>query len=175
MRNTKLSVIFAGMLAVAPAIMPASNKVQPPKPLAEKVRHELVMLPYYDVFDNLEFQVNGSEVTLLGQVDWPTTKSDAENVVKRIPGVTAVHNRIEVLPLSPFDNQIRRAVFRAVYSQAPLSRYAMGAVPQIHIIVKNGNVTLEGVVGNAGDRTIAGIAANRVPGVFSVKNDLRIG
>ena len=175
MRNTKLSVIFAGMLAVAPAIMSASNKVQPPKPLAEKVRHELVMLPYYDVFDNLEFQVNGSEVTLLGQVDWPTTKSDAENVVKRIPGVTAVHNRIEVLPLSPFDNQIRRAVFRAVYSQAPLSRYAMGAVPQIHIIVKNGNVTLEGVVGNAGDRTIAGIAANRVPGVFSVKNDLRIG
>lgn len=175
MKNTKLSLILAGLLAVAPAMLSASNKVQPPKTLADKVRHELVMLPYYDVFDNLEFQVNGNEVTLLGQVDWPPTKSDAENVVKRIPGVTAVHNQIEVLPLSPFDNQIRRAVFRAVYSQAPLSRYAMGAVPQIHIIVKNGNVTLEGVVDNAADRTIAGIAANRVSGVFSVTNDLRIG
>lgn len=175
MKNAKLTVILAGLLAVSPAILSASNKVQPEKPLAEKVRHELVMLPYYNVFDNLEYQVNGSEVTLLGQVNRPVLKSDAENVVKRIPGVTVVHNQIEVLPLSPFDNRIRLAVFRAVYSQAPLSRYAMGAVPQIHIIVKNGNVTLEGVVGNAGDRTIAAIAANQVPGVFSVVNDLRIG
>ena len=171
----KLSMILAGLIAVTPAILPASNTVKPEKPLTEKVRHELVMLPYYNVFDNIEYQVNGSEVTLLGQVNRPVLKSDAENVVKHIAGVTVVHNQIEVLPVSGFDDRIRVAVFRALYRQPALSRYAMGSVPQIHIIVKNGNVTLEGVVANQADRNVANIMANQVPGVFKVTNDLRIG
>ncbi len=172
--NTKLSAVLAGVLVLAPAVLSASTAVRPEKPLAEQVRHELVMLPYYNVFDNLSYQVNGSEVTLFGQVTRPTLESDAENVVKRIPGVTVVQNEIEVLPLSSFDNRIRLGVYRAVYSQAPLSRYSMGAVPTIHIIVKNGNVTLTGVVNNEADRNLANIAANGVPGVFSVANDLRV-
>jgi hyperosmotically inducible protein len=174
MKNTKLTLILAGVLAVAPAILSANNKVQPEKPLAEKVRHELVMLPYYNVFDNLQYQVNGNEVTLSGQVTRPVLKSDAENVVKHIAGVAAVHNNIEVLPLSPMDDQIRRAEFRSIYSKAPLSRYGYGPVPPIHIIVRNGNVTLTGFVNNEMDRNIANIAANQVAGVFSVTNNLQV-
>ena len=143
--------------------------------ISREVRHELVMLPYYGVFDNLAFQVapNG-RVTLLGSVTRPTLKSSAENVVKAIEGVESVTNNIEVLPLSPNDDQIRRAVYRAIYGQMGLDRYAFQAVPSIHIIVKNGNVTLEGAVGNDGDRNNAGIQANGVSGVFSVKNNLRV-
>jgi len=139
-----------------------------------EVRHELVMLPYFGVFDNLEFQVNGSEVVLTGQVTRPTLRSDAENVVKRIEGIDHVINNIEVLPLSPFDNQIRLAAYRTIYGNSMLSRYNWGPVPPIHIIVKNGDVTLEGVVANDTDRNVANIQANSVPGVFSVKNDLRV-
>ena len=145
-----------------------------PKSLVREVRHELVMLPYYGIFDNLAYRVDGRVVTLFGQVSRPTLKSDAENVVKQIEGVERVINEIEVLPLSPNDDGIRRAVYRAVYSSEPLQRYAMGAVPSIHIIVKNGNVTLEGAVGNEGDKNIAGIAANGVSGVFAVTNHLAI-
>jgi hyperosmotically inducible protein len=147
---------------------------QDPNRLVKEVRHELVMLPYYSVFDNLAYRVDGSKVTLFGQVVRPTLKSDAENVVKRIEGVTSVNNQIEVLPVSPNDDQLRRALFRAIYSQAPLQRYAQGAVPPIHIIVKNGNVTLEGAVATEGDKNIAGIAANGVPGVFKVTNNLQV-
>jgi hyperosmotically inducible protein len=132
------------------------------------------MLPYYSIFDDLSYRVDGSTVTLFGQVTRPTLKSDAANVVKRIEGVTAVRNEIEVLPLSPMDDRIRRATYRAVYGYGPLQRYAMGALPPIHIIVKNGNVTLSGVVANEGDKNIANIRANGVPGVFSVKNELRV-
>src|ERR1700722_20077491 len=114
--------------------------------ITKEVRHELVMLPYYSVFDNLAYRVDGSKVTLFGQVVRPTLKSDAENVVKRVEGVTAVDNQIEVLPVSPNDDGIRRAVYRAIFSKPELDRYAMGAIPSIHIIVKNGNVTLVGVV-----------------------------
>lgn len=142
--------------------------------ITKEVRHELVMLPYYSVFDNLAFKVEGSTVTLLGQVARPSLKSDAENVVKRIEGVDRVVNNIEVLPTSPMDDQIRRAVFRAIYSQPTLSKYAWGAVPPIHIIVKNGHVTLEGVVDNETDRNVAEIQAKGVPGVFSVTNNLRV-
>ena len=142
--------------------------------LIKEVRHELVMLPYYSVFDNLAYRVDGTRVTLFGQVVRPTLKSDAENVVKKIEGVTAVNNEIEVLPLSPNDDQIRRAEFRAIYSKPDLQRYALGAVPPIHIIVKNGNVTLVGVVANEMDKNVAGIAANGTPGVFSVKNELLV-
>ena len=139
-----------------------------------EVRHELVTLPSYGVFDNLAFQVDGGTVTLLGQVSRPTLKTDAERVVKSIEGVERVINRIEVLPLSPYDDRIRLATYRAIYGNTALNRYALQAVPPIHIIVKNGNVTLEGVVANEGDKNIAGIQANSVPGVFSVTNNLRV-
>jgi hyperosmotically inducible periplasmic protein len=142
--------------------------------ISKEVRHELVMLPYYSVFDNLAFKVDGSTVTLVGQVSRPSLKSDAENVVKKVEGVSRVVNNLEVLPTSPMDDQIRRAEFRAIYSHPTLSKYAWGAVPPIHIIVKNGHVTLEGVVANQMDKQIAGVRANSVPGVFSVTNNLRV-
>jgi hyperosmotically inducible periplasmic protein len=142
--------------------------------LMKEVRHELVMLPYYNVFDNLAYSVDGGIVTLFGQVTNPTLKSSAENVVKRLEGVTQLINKIEVLPLSPSDDRIRRAVYQKIYGFPSLSRYGFQAVPPIHIIVKNGNLTLEGVVDNASDKNVAGIQANGVPGVFSVTNNLRV-
>jgi len=142
--------------------------------LIRQVRHELVMLPYYGVFDNLSYRVDGNTVTLMGQVTRPTLKSAAENVVKDIEGVEKVNNQIEVLPLSPNDDRIRLAVYRAIYGHTALNRYALQAVPPIHIIVRNGNVTLEGVVANEGDKNIANIQANSVPGVFSVTNNLKV-
>jgi hyperosmotically inducible periplasmic protein len=140
--------------------------------LIKEVHHELVMLPYYGVFDNLAFKVDGATVTLLGQVTRPTLKSDAGNVVKNIEGVEKVINNIEVLPLSPNDDRIRIAEYRAIYGRPGLDQYALRAVPTIHIIVKNGHVTLVGAVMNQGDKDRAGIIANSVPGVFSVTNNL---
>jgi hyperosmotically inducible periplasmic protein len=143
--------------------------------LAKEVRHELVMLPYYNVFDNLSYSLDGGTVTLMGQVTNPVLKSSAENVVKHLEGVQQVINKIEVLPLSPNDDRIRRAVFQKIYTYPSLStRYGFQSVPSIHIIVKNGNVALEGVVDNASDKNVAGIQANGVPGVFSVTNNLRV-
>jgi hyperosmotically inducible protein len=143
--------------------------------IAKEVRHQLVTLPYFGVFDDLGFTVNGGTVTLVGEVTRPTLKSDAGNVVKRVEGVTTVANNIEVLPLSPDDDRIRRSVYRAIYGDPSLStRYGFQALPSIHIIVKNGHVRLEGVVANEGDKNIAGIRANGVPGAFSVENDLRV-
>ena len=142
--------------------------------IAREVRHELVMLPYYGVFDNLVFRVDGSTVTLMGQVTRPTLKSSAENVVKNIEGVEKVVNNIEVLPLSPNDDQIRLATYRAIYGHTALNRYALQAVPPIHIIVNNGKLTLEGVVATEMDKNIANIQAGSVPGVFSVTNNLRV-
>jgi len=141
--------------------------------LEKEVRHELVLLPFYGVFDNLAFKVEGGKVTLLGQVSQPVLKSDAERAVKGIEGVESVDNRLEVLPLSPNDDRIRRAVYGAIYGTAGLDRYALQAVPPIHIIVKNGNVALEGVVATEGDKNLAGIKAKGVSGVFSVTNNLR--
>jgi hyperosmotically inducible protein len=142
--------------------------------IAKEVRHELVMLPYYSIFDDLEYQVNGNTVTLLGAVVNPTLKSDAENAVKHVEGVSRVDNQIKVLPPSPMDDQIRRRVARAIYSQDGLYRYSMGAVPSIHIIVDHGHVTLKGVVDNQMDKTQARMAANQVPGVFSVQDQLQV-
>lgn len=142
--------------------------------LTKQVRHELVTLPWYGVFDNLEYQVKGNQVILSGQVVDPVTKSGAGNTVKRLEGVTSVVNNIHVLPLSPMDNRIRIAEYRTIYSEASLSRYGMGAIPAIHIIVDSGHVTLEGVVDNATDRNIAALRANMVSGVFSVTNNLRV-
>jgi hyperosmotically inducible protein len=145
--------------------------------LTDQVRHELLMLPWYGVFDNLSYEVDGTEVTLSGQVisEHGVTRDDAAKFVRSIPGVTKVVNNIEVLPPSPFDDQIRRAEYRAVFSHADLGRYTLGAHPQIRIIVKGGHVTLEGVVMNQMDKNIAGIVANTVSGVFSVENNLQIG
>lgn len=142
--------------------------------LTREVHHELALLPYFSVFDNLEYKVQGSEVTLMGQVVRPTLKDDAGNSVKHIEGVTKVVNNIEVLPLSPNDDRIRRAVFHAIYNDPMMERYALGAVPSIHIIVKNGNVTLEGVVATDGDKNVAYMRANGVSGTFSVTNHLRV-
>ncbi|HJT70788.1 MAG TPA: BON domain-containing protein [Terriglobales bacterium] len=142
--------------------------------LARQIRHELVMLPYYGVFDNFAYRLDGRTVTLLGQVTRPTLKSDAERVVKDIEGVERVVNQITVLPLSPNDDRIRLAVYRAIYGQASLNRYALQAVPPIHILVANGRVTLEGVVATEADKNIAAIQANGVSGVFGVTNNLQI-
>ena len=143
--------------------------------IVKEVHHELVMLPFYGVFDNLAYRVSpDGTVSLLGQVSRPTLKSDAENVVKRIEGVERVDNQIKVLPVSPNDDRIRRVVYRAIYGNEVLSQYALRAVPPIHIIVENGNVTLEGVVARQMDKQIAEMQAKSVPGVFSVTNNLKV-
>jgi hyperosmotically inducible protein len=142
--------------------------------ITKEVRHELLMLPYLNVFDNLAYKVDGYNVTLIGQVTRPTLKSDAENVVKKIEGVEHVDNQIEVLPLSPNDDRIRRQLYRAIYGYPALQKYAMGVQQPIRIIVKNGNATLEGVVDSEADKNIANIRARSVPGVFSVTNNLQV-
>ena len=169
-RITLVLVLAFGLASIALAQEIARSQER----LEKEVRHELVMLPYYGVFDNLAFKVDGSKVTLLGEVTRPTLKTDAEGVVKHIEGVENVDNQIEVPPLSPNDDRIRLAVYRAVYRQAGLDRYALQAVPPIHIIVKNGNVRLEGVVATEADKNLAGIRAKGVSGVFSVNNSLRV-
>jgi hyperosmotically inducible protein len=142
--------------------------------LIKEVRHQLLLLPYYSVFDNLLFKVQGDKVTLLGQVSRPTLKSDAENAVKGLEGVSSVDNQIEVLPVSPMDDNLRRAVYRAIYGDGVLYRYGLSALPSIHIIVKNGNVALEGVVDNESDKNLANLRASAVPNVFAVQNNLTI-
>ena len=176
-RFLNMTLAVAGSVLASIPSLAASNKSAAPETqaqLEQKVRHELVMLPYYNIYDDLSFRVENGKVELYGAVTRPTLKSDAEGVVKRIAGVSGVENHIEVLPLSSFDNGIRVRVARAVYGQPSLNRYAMGANPPIHIIVKNGNVRLEGVVANQGDKNIANIKANGVSGVFSVTNNLRV-
>ena len=175
-------VALAGF--VIPCAMPAqTNKHMDPymrgsadeNQIIQEVRHRLLMLPYYGVFDDLGFNVNGGTVTLTGQVTQPTLKDDAGSTVKHIQGVTNVVNNIEVLPLSPNDDHVRMAVYRAIYGDNVLStRYGFTAVPSIHILVKNGNVTLEGVVANEGDKNIAGIRANGVAGAFKIVNNLQV-
>ena len=181
-----LMIIGSPALAISlltiPSANSAGNQDQPrqrsekkmQENLVKEVRHQLLLLPYYSVFDNLLFKVEGDKVTLLGQVVRPTLKSDAENAVKGIESVSSVDNQIEVLPTSPMDDGLRRAVYRAIYGDTSLSRYGMSALPSIHIIVKNGNVALEGVVDNEGDKNLAGLRANGVPNVFSVTNNLTI-
>ena len=143
--------------------------------LEKMVRRELILLPYYTVFDNLEFKIeNGDTVVLSGQVVWPYLKVDAESAVKLVKGVNKVVNKIEVLPPLPFDNRIRRREFYAIYSSVGFERYAIQAIPPIHIIVNNGHVTLEGTVEDEMDKNLAGIAANQVPQVFSVTNNLKV-
>jgi len=188
MRSTVGSVILAGLMVTAglaqdqknqnehnDAFMPGpENEAQ----IAKQVRHNLLMLPYYSIFTDLAFRLDGSVVTLLGacppEPPWDI-KSDAERAVKKVPGVTKVINNIKELPLSPMDWDIRRAVARAIYGQESIGmRYGYQALPSIHIIVENGHVTLEGVVDNQFDDTLIRTRANSVPNVFSVTDHLRV-
>jgi hyperosmotically inducible protein len=142
--------------------------------LAKKVRKELVTLPWYGVFDNLAYEIDGSTVTLSGQVVQPSTRKDAERRVKRLAGVERVVNNIEVLPLSSFDDSIRASAYRALFGwNSPLFRYGRGTNPSIHIVVERGHLTLEGVVSNEGDRRLARALVSSIPGVFSVTNNLQ--
>ncbi len=142
--------------------------------IIREVRHKLVMLPYYSVFDNLAFRVDGRTVILEGQTINPVVKSDAEYSVKRIEGVDKVINNIEVLPPSPMDDRIRRQVYNAIYSYGPLFKYGHMAVPPIHIIVKSARVTLDGVVDSETDKNLCTMRVNQLPGVFQVTNNLRV-
>jgi hyperosmotically inducible protein len=179
MRTIKKGILgLVAILAIASSAVfaaPVTNG-QPEsgdQQVSQKVRKELVTLPYYGVFDNLAYKVEGSTVTLYGQVVRPSTRHDAESRVARISGVERVVNNIEVLPLSSFDDSVRVRTYQTLFRTGGLYRYAMGANPSIHIVVKGGHVTLEGVVANEGDRRLANIVANGVPGVFSVTNNLR--
>jgi hyperosmotically inducible protein len=175
LRNLTVTASAALLLTpIAQGAIAAGKKVEGLTTLENEVRHELVMLPWFGVFDNLEFEVNGDQVILSGQVTRPTLRSSAENVVKQIEGVEHVVNNIEVLPLSSMDDRIRRATYYSIFGYGPMGRYAWGPQYPIRIIVKNGNVTLQGVVASETDKNIAGIRANGVPGVFSVTNDLRV-
>ncbi len=170
-----LSLAIAGVAAAQTQQKPTHPPSQRgTERIMEEVRHRLVMLPYYSVFDNLAFKVDDDTVTLLGQVVNGTLKSDAEAAVRDIEGVENVVNKIEILPASQFDDRIRLAIYRAIYGQPPLDRYALSNIPPIHIVVKNGRVSLEGVVDNESDKNIAGIRARTVSGVFDVKNNLQV-
>ena len=180
LRKFSCSVV---MLALATLVMgthtanaaSTPNQMTEEQRMSKQVRHALVTVPWYGVFDNLEYSIHGSEVTLSGQVVQPVTRSDAESAVKRVEGVTHVIDNITVLPLSSFDDRIRRAEYRAIFRDPVLSRYSMGAVPAIHIVVNNGHVTLVGTVDRQMDANVARIRALSVPGVFSVASNLRIG
>jgi len=176
-------MIFALLFAMAGTSAFAAPNARKPAPngsaqyqawLTNQVRHQLVMLPWLTVFDNLEYRVEGNRVVLSGEVVRPVLKDDAANAVRHIEGVEAVENNIEVLPVSNFDDQIRRQELRAIYGFPSLQRYGLGTMPSIRIIVKNGQVTLEGAVSDQGDKNVAGIRANGVANVFSVTNNLRV-
>jgi len=171
----KMLIVLAMVVFGLPVWADKRDKATGPDRITREVRHELVTLPFYSVFDDLAYKVDGSAVTLYGYVTHPTLKTDAERAVRSIEGVENVVNNIEVLPVSPNDDQIRRAVYRAIYSQPGLDMYSLRAVPTIHIIVKSGNVILSGAVGNQMDKQRAEIAAKGVPGVFSVTNNLQVG
>ena len=168
-RNIALTIVLG--LAALPV---AARSIENLTPIERQVRHELVTMPYYGLFDNLKFQVEGDRVILLGETVRPTIKSSAERRVARLEGVTEVENRIEVLPVSGYDDRLRLRVARALYTNPVLDRYALRAVPAIHIIVKNGRVTLEGVVNREAEKHVAFIEANGVSGVFEVTNNLRV-
>ena len=169
----QLIAIAVTLAIAASAAVAAPTESSTHQQVTEQVRHELVTLPYYGVFDNLSYKVEGNTVTLYGQVVRPTTRKDVERRVAMIEGVQQVVNNIEVLPLSSFDDSIRVRTYRTLFRTGSLYRYAMGANPSIHIVVNRGHVTLEGVVSTEGDRRLAYITASGVPGVFSVTNNLR--
>jgi hyperosmotically inducible periplasmic protein len=174
----KLTLLWACILALCTLTFAQDAQRGPSARAQERivreVRHELLMLPYIGVFDYLAYNVHGYEVTLIGQVVRPVTKSDAENAVKHIEGVEKVNNQIEVLPPSPMDDRLRMRLFRAIYGYPSLQKYALGVQKPIRIVVKGGHVWLEGVVDNEGDKNLAALRANTVPGIFSVTNNLQV-
>jgi hyperosmotically inducible protein len=180
-KQHRLLVLAASLLSIGGLGLAQDSPPQRDQPSAKsqeriikEVRHELLMLPYFGVFDYIAFKVDGYNVTLLGEVTRPTLKSDSENAVKHIEGVEKVDNQIEVLPPSPMDDGLRRRLFRAIYGYPSLEKYALGVQKPIRIIVKNGHVALEGVVDNDSDKNVVGIRANGVPGIFSVANNLQV-
>lgn len=175
-REHKLLTVLAASFLAMPAFGTtlAAPAAAPSTGLDEEVRKELLKLPYFGVFDNLEYSVDGSEVTLSGQVTRPVLKRDAVNVVKRLKGVEIVHDNVEVLPLSNYDDNLRVRAYYAIFGSPSLSRYAIAAQSPIRIVVKNGNVTLEGVVNSEVDRRLAFARVNGLPGTFSVTNNLRL-
>jgi hyperosmotically inducible protein len=170
-RNLILTAILAAAIANSQTT-PVSERAQ--ARIAKEARHEILMLPYFDVFDNIDLRVDGYNVTLMGQVTRPTLKSDAENAIKDIEGVENVTNQIEVLPVSQNDDRLRVALYRSIYGFTSLQRYALPVIKPIRIIVKNGNITLEGIVDSEADKNVVNIRANGVFGVFSVTNNLRV-
>lgn len=178
MRNKHLlrGLLVAGILAAAPSRgLAAAAKAAPQAAMAQEVQHALAGLPFYPVFDNLQFHVDGSAVTLTGQVTRPAMKTLAEDAVRSIKGVQRVDDQIETLPLAAADDRIRLAAYTATYGNLLLSQYAKRAVAPVHIIVKNGNVTLEGEVANAMDQELFFTQASGVTGVVSVTDHLKIG
>lgn len=155
-----------------PGKKPASTEEKPGTNLAHEIHHQIQVLPFYSVFDHVAFKLEGAKVTLTGQVLRPTMREQAEAAIKSLEGVTVVVNQIELLPASPSDDELRRAIYRAIYEDSTLARYAVQAVPPIHIIVKNGNVALEGFVESPGDKSLAGARGGGVPNVASIKNNL---
>lgn len=172
-KNRLIALVAILAIAASAASAAPSESATSYEQTAKKIRKELVTLPYYGVFDNLAYRIEGDTVTLYGQVVRPSTRKDAERRVAKIAGVRRVVNNIEVLSLSSFDDSIRTRTYRSVFGTGSLYRYAMGANPSIHIVVNRGRVTLEGVVSNAMDKQLAYMAASGVPGVFSVTNNLR--
>ena len=172
----KTKLIIPLVMALLASTLLAQDQVssKAEERIQREVRHELLMLPYYTVFDSLAYEVQGYDVTLRGEVTRPVLKTDAENAVKRIEGVEHVENDIEVLPSSPMDQRLRLRLYQAIYGYPPLQKYALGIQLPIRIIVKNGHVTLEGVVDNETDKNMAGLRANGVPGLFSVTNNLQV-
>jgi hyperosmotically inducible protein len=173
LKNITMALLVAGVtLLPMQAAVPSAQSAE--ERLARSIRKELLTIPFVTIFDNLAYRVDGDTIHIYGQVIRPTIKSQAANRLAKLEGVHRIDNQIEVLPLSPFDDRLRVAVARAVYGQPALNRYALGTNPSIRIIVKNGNVTLEGIVNNRGERNIANIQANSVAGVFSVTNNLHV-
>jgi hyperosmotically inducible periplasmic protein len=175
----RLLIALSGLLAMVtlataqdtPRDQPSSKSEER---VVKEVRHELLMLPYFGVFDYIAFKVDGYNVTLLGQVVRPVTKSDAEGAIKHIEGVEKVDDQIEVLPPSPMDDGLRVQLYRSIYGFPALEKYALGVQKPIRIIVKNGHVSLEGVIDNDTDKNLVGVRANGVPGIFSVANNLQV-
>ena len=172
MRSKLLLLLVLGLPSMLCGQTQRQIPPQAEERIAKEVRHEIIMLPYYGVFDDIKYSVHGYDVTLMGQVTNPTLKQDAGNVVKHIEGVEKVDNQIEVLPVSNFDDGLRLRLYRAIYGFPALEKYAMPVIKPIRIIVKNGHVTLEGVVDSQADKDMAGLRANGVSDVFSVTNNL---
>jgi hyperosmotically inducible protein len=173
-RQLRTGMVLAATIFVALPGFAINNNNDATSRLEREVRRELVTLPFYSLFAHFAYRVDGQTVTLMGKVSRPTLKSDAENVVKRIEGVENVVNEMQVLPLSRNDDRLRLALYRSIYGHSVLQPLAIRAVPPIHIIVENGRVTLEGVVGTPMQKQIARTQASVVSGVFSVTDNLRV-